>query len=129
MGEFTKIIEPKYGINDHLVSEAPTKEVLYSDRFFLAEICYAEYLGVWAWGCEYQYKGGGTGCGGGGSLPCFSHTRKEPVPVRTKEQCRKEALQHLEDIFSRRGDHPSKRSVEPVITAIKRAYNPQLSLF
>lgn len=129
MGEFTKIIEPKYSINDRLVSETPITEVLFEDKYFKAAVCYAEYRGVWAWGCDYRYKGSSAGCGGGGSLPCFSSTRKEPVPVRTKEQCRIDAIKHLEEIFSHRGDHPHKRSVEPVLAAIKRAYNPQLSLF
>ena len=124
-----KVVEAKYRINECLVAEHPITEVLYDDKYFHASIHIAEYKGTWAWGTHEEYKGSGVGCGGGGSLPSFSEIRREPRPVLDKEQARTDAINFLIKYFTKRGDHPYRKSVTPVIDACKRALNPQLSLF
>lgn len=122
-----EIIQEKYRINVYMVAERPISEVLYDDKYFHASINYAEYQGNWAYGTNYRYKGSGVGCGGGGSLPSFSTIRKHPRPVLMKDQARTEAIKSLFRIFIK--DHPYGKSVQPVVDAIRKALNPQLTLF
>lgn len=124
-----KIIEKKYAINERLVSERPITEIIYDDKYFNATIHYAEYKGQWAWGYNESYKGSGVGCGGGGCLPCFDSIRKHPVPVLTKQEARTAAIKHLISSFSKSGNHPYGKSVQPVIDTLTLALNPQMTLF
>lgn len=124
-----KIVQELYQINELLVATAPITEVMYDDKFFNATIHYAEYKGIWAWGVSWAYKGSGVGCGGGGFYPSWSGRQKYPVSRLTKDAVRITAIKDLIESFTRRGDHPYNRSVKPVIDALNKALNPQLSLF
>lgn len=124
-----RIVEKKYQINDCLVATRPISEVLYEDKYFEAQICYAEYQGKWDWGVHYTYKGSGVGCGGGGCLPNFSTEYGNYDLFTSKESARQAAIKWLHDYFARKGDHPYGKSNKPVLDACQRALNPQLTLF
>ena len=127
--EQTKIIEPKYQINEFFVATKPIEEVIYDDKYFEAKICYAEYLGKWDWGVHYAYRGSGVGCGGGGWLPNFSTEHGKCDFYPSKDAAQQAAIKWLYDYFTRHGDHPYRKSNKPVLDACQRALNPQLKLF
>lgn len=77
-----------YGFNDLLVSCDPEREVIFSDKRRRLEVSFAELNGRWAYGYDYTYHIGGSGC-----APSFGEYRQS---YPTKAEARKAVLRMWE---------------------------------
>lgn len=100
-----------------------TKEIIFEDKNFLAEIRIGCYQGKYYRGYSFQWKGSSTGCGGG-SAPASINWQ----PFDTLQDARNDTIDYLIERFTG-NPHPNGTSEKRVIEALIIAKHPQLSLF
>lgn len=113
-----------YEINEHGVCENFDTEVIYQHGRIIAKIYFAQKDGAWAYGYDFQIKGGGTGCFHAGSWPVFSKYRPK---FNSHNEAREEAIKLGIEYFRNASNF---HNVIDVVAALKNAITPkQLSLF
>lgn len=112
-----------YKINEHDVCLNPDTEVIFQHGVITAKIYLAQKGGAWAYGYEFGIKGAGFGGFESSGLPGFGKYRKK---YTSRDEARKVAIEIGLDAFQRASD---RHQVNAVISALKQALTPQLSLF
>ena len=118
-----------YSINEHGVATKPLTETIYEDKHWLCAISYAEYEGKWDYGYDCQKKGSSVGCGGSSCLPSFSSPSHKRQYFPNQKAARKAAIELLIKTVKQWRHHPSGKSNQCVLEALKGALCPQLTLF
>lgn len=112
----------EYKINEYGVCENPDTVIIFQAGPMKAKIHLASKNGQWAYGYDFEIKGARHGCFVAAGLPAFGKYRKK---FTSREDARKAAIKIGIEYFT---DASRYHNVSKVISALKNALTPQLSL-